>query len=146
MHTVLSYTVHTQRALILLAVKLQRFQVDVTANVFVRGSNRNGSPVILSEEARGGVVECAVRDGLSLLKWLSAHRALLAELPASIKTLPAEAVSARQQHGVLEDALTHGAGEVLPEREGVLCHFLILHAFNTAQAGLNRTKQKHEIS
>lgn len=123
---VLGHTIRTQRLLVLLTVKRQRLQVEVADNDVVV-SARGGSPVTLPKEAHGGVAERAVRDGLWLIRRVSAHRTRLVDLQAPLQTLPAEAVGARQQHGVLEDALTHGAGEVQPKRERVIWHFLVHH-------------------
>lgn len=143
---VLRHTIHTQRLLVLLTVKRQRLQVEVAEDFSARG----GSPVTLPKEARGGAAERAVRDGLLLLVRLSAQRTLVADLPALLLTLPAEAVGARQQHGVLKDALTHRAGEVLLEGEGVLWHFLV-HVSHDSKRNSGvfftlKTKQKHRIS
>lgn len=106
--------IHAHRLLVLLAVELQRLQVQVAC--LLRGPVLVGPPVRVLQEGLAGAAERSVGDGLLFLDHFPTHRALLVELPTLLQTHPAEAVGAGQQHGVLEYALTHGASQVLLER------------------------------
>lgn len=116
-------TVHTHGLLVLLTVQLQRLQVQVAA---VLAATLQFRPRVFGlQVGLTGVAERAVGDNLPFLKVLPAQGTPLVVLHTAHLTLPTEAVGAGQQHGVPEDALTHGAGEVLLEGLALLRHVLI---------------------
>lgn len=86
MRVVQSHTVRTQRLLVLLAVQLQRLQVQVTG--VLAGTRLSRPQVVLSEEGLARAAERAVGDGVALLERLPAHGTPLVELRASLETFP----------------------------------------------------------
>lgn len=104
-------TVHADGLLVFLAVQLQRFQVnpaDIIARTFVASQ-----PVATAAKGLASVAESTIGDSLSLGKVRPTHGTSAVRSAALVQTLPAEAVGARQQAGVLVETGTHGATKLL---------------------------------
>lgn len=114
MGVVQSDAFHAHRLLVLLAVQLQGFQVQVAD--CVTGLNGFRSFVRLFKEGLAGATERTIGDGLVFLTLLPADGTLFAVLKIFLQTLPTEAVGAGQQHRVPEYALAYRAGQLLLER------------------------------
>lgn len=118
--------VHTNRLLVLLAVQLQRLQVQVTAALVLPFADP--PQLWVSDEGLADVAESAVGDRLAFRESLPAQGTRHpGELRTSLQTFVTEAVAARQHHGVLEDVPTHRTRQLLLEGQRLLRH-LFVHA------------------
>lgn len=120
-----SGTVHAHWPLIQLTEQIQRLEMDWASKVTRFGG---ASPVGLPHKSLTGVFQVAIGHCLLISERLSADGTLLVDLPAPLQTAPAEGVGARQEHGVIEDALTHGTGQVLSQGLRSLVFHFHVHA------------------
>lgn len=121
-----SDAVHTNRLLVLLAVQLQRLQVQVTAGLALPFADP--PQLWVCDEGLADVAESAVGDRLAFRESLPAQRTNLPdELHTSFQTFLTEAVATGQHHGVLEDVPTHRTRQLLLEGQRLIRH-LFVHA------------------
>lgn len=120
--------VHAHGHLVLHAVEPQGLVVQVTVDLTGHG--------LSLLEGLAGVLQVSVRYGPVLPEGLSADGAPGVDLPGPVPAAPAERVGAGQQHGVSEDALTHGAGQLQAKGLGSLDIYVHVHASGNSRGSM----------